>query len=516
MPSKLLNQLLFAAILLSTLPVQAQDKKSDEPKAEPPTAAEVKPLPPAVEKNSLTRHTLPLNGQTIHYTATVGNLLLRDADNHPTGSIFYIAYTTDDSHSTSRPVTFLYNGGPGSSSIWLHMGSFGPVRVETASPQATPPAPYSLVPNAYSLLDTSDLVFIDAMGTGFSMPVEKGKLSDFIGVDQDIHAFTSFIARYLTVNQRWNSPKFLIGESYGTTRSAGLAYSLQQAGISVNGIVLVSTILNYNDRADGLDNQSIDYLPSYAAIAWMHDKLPSKPADLPAFLDTVRAYAYGPYAEALSHGHNLTPAQQQEVAQHLSQLTGLSTRYLLESNLRIDPARFRKELLRDDRRTLGRYDARFEGIDLDAAGDVPTYDASETGIRAAFLATFQDYLANTLHYTSTDVYKTTSYGPSFQWDWKHKPPEGEQQQSPDVALDLAAAMRQNPHLKVFSANGYFDLATPFAETEYDIAHMQLEPSLRKNVRFAYYPSGHMIYLNVDALRQFKTDLAQFYTDAVAR
>jgi carboxypeptidase C (cathepsin A) len=455
-----------------------------------------------------------LNGQTIHYTATAGNLLIRDAENKPNGSMFYVAYTEEGVAAKDRPVTFLYNGGPGSSSIWLHMGSFGPVRIETASPEATPPAPYNLVSNQYSLLDKSDLVFVDAMGTGFSKPVEKGVLASFLGVDQDVHAFNLFIARYLTANQRWNSPKFLIGESYGTMRSAALAYSLQESGIALNGVVLISSILNYNQRAPGLDNVYIGYLPSYAAIAWYHDKLANKPADLKSFLEQVRAYARGPYADALSQGQNLTAAQQDEVAQKLSQMTGLSALYLKESNLRVPQEHFRKELMRSDRRTLGRYDARFEGIDLDAAGESPAYDVADTAIAGAFVAAFNSYLSNTLDFTCNDPYKPTAYGSG--WNWKHKPPVGGEQQSPDVALDLAAAMRENPHLQLFSANGYFDLATPFFPTEFDISHMQLDPALRKNVHFGYYPSGHMIYLNVDALKQLKRDLAQFYSNALTR
>ncbi len=508
--------LIFFLSGIFTSSMLAQQKKPDEAKAQPVAAGEAnKTNAPPVEQSVSSEHTLGLNGQTIHYTATAGNLLIRDAENNPNGSMFYVAYT-ENGAAKDRPITFLYNGGPGSSTIWLHMGSFGPMRVETSSPQATPPAPYRLVPNEYSLLDKSDLVFIDALGTGFSKPVGKGKLPDFLGVDQDVHAFNQFITRYLTVNQRWNSPKFLIGESYGTTRSAALAYSLQQSGIALNGVVLISSILNYNDHAAGMDNDFIDSIPSYAAIAWVHDKLANKPADLPAFLDQVRAYARGPYAEALWQGQNLSAAEESTVAEKLSQMTGLSAQYWKESNLRVTRLRFRKELLRNDRRTLGRYDARFEGIDVDAAGDAPSYDASDTGIAGAFVAAFHEYLANTLNFTSTDPYKATAYGPGFHWDWKHKPPEGDQQQSPDVALDLGAAMRQNPRLKLFSANGYFDLATPFFETEFDISHMQLDPTLGKNVHIGYYPSGHMIYLNVEALKQLKSDLAQFYSDAVTQ
>lgn len=511
----------LSAILAGTSVLAlAQDKKPSEPKAQQPAATtEANKGAPTTEQSSVTQHTLVLNGKTIHYTATAGNLILRDNDGKPNGSMFYVAYTLDGAEAKDRPVTFLYNGGPGSSSLWLHMGSFGPMRIETASPKATPPAPYHLVPNQSSLIDVTDLVFIDAMGTGFSRPIDKGTLKDFLGVDEDVRAFNQFISRYLTVYQRWNSPKFLIGESYGTTRSAALAYSLQQSGISLNGVTLISSILNYNDSAPGTDTAYIGFLPSFAAIAWYHNKLTNKPADLQAFLQQVRAYARGPYAEALWQGDNLSASDEDQVAQKLSQMTGLSAQYWKDANLRVSASNFRKELMRDDRLTLGRYDARFEGTDEDAIGDVPSYDPSDTGITGAFVAAFHNYLATDLKFTSDMTYKATAYGPNFKWDQKHRAPgggRGEEQQLPDVAIDLGAAMRENPHLKLFSANGYFDLATPFFKTEFDISHMQLDSALRKNIQFHYYPSGHMIYLNVDALKQLKSDLVQFYAGAVAQ
>lgn len=514
----LLTTICSTLLLAAPLLAQTQPQKPGEPKAQTPaTAAVNKPTSKVPEeKSSVTHHTLAIDGRTIHYTATAGNLLIRDEKNQPDGSIFYVAYTEDGAASNDRPVTFLYNGGPGSSSVWLHMGSFGPMRVETASPKATPPPPYKLVPNQYSLLDVSDLVFVDAMGTGFSRPVDKGKLKDFLGVDQDVRAFNRFIARYLTVNRRWNSPKFLLGESYGTTRSAALAYSLEESGISLNGVILVSSILNYNDVSSGLDINNIGDLPSFAAIAWYHNKLPNKPADLKSFLEQVRAYARGPYAQALWQGDKLSVAEESQVAQKLSQMTGISAEYWKQANLRVTAANFRKQLLRGQRRTLGRYDARFEGIDRKAIGATPDYDPSDTGIGGAFIAAFQNYLAKDLKYTTDESYKATAYGPGFQWDWKHKAPDGDQEQLPDVALDLSAAMRENPNLKVFSANGYFDLATPFFKTEFDLSHMQLDPSLRGNIQMAYFPSGHMIYLNVDALKKLKSDLASFYSSAVTQ
>ncbi|MEO6964294.1 MAG: peptidase S10, partial [Acidobacteriaceae bacterium] len=296
---------------------------------------------------------------------------------------------------------------------------------------------------------------------------------------------------------------------------------LQQSGISLNGVTLISSILNYNDSVPGTDTEYIGFLPSFAAIAWYHNKLANKPADLPAFLEQVRAYARGPYAEALWQGQNLSPSEEDQVAQKLSQMTGLSVQYWKDANLRVSASDFRKELLRGDRRTLGRYDARFEGIDVDAIGEVPSYDPSDTGITGAFVAAFHNYLATDLKFSSDMTYKATAYGPDFKWDDKHRAPgggpgRGGEQQLPDVALDLGAAMRENPHLKLFSANGYFDVATPFFKTEFDISHMQLDPTLRQNIRFAYYPSGHMIYLNVDALKQLKADLDQFYASAVTQ
>jgi len=515
LPTRLTTAVLTIALL--AVSGRAQEKKPHEPKAQPPAAQQAnKSTVAPTEQSTVTEHTLALNGETIHYTATAGNLLIRDAKNKPNGSMFYVAYTEDGVAAQDRPVTFLYNGGPGSSTIWLHMGSFGPMRIETASPEATPPAPYHLVPNQYSLLDKTDLVFIDAMGTGFSRPVDKGTLKDFIGVDEDVHAFNKFITRYLTVNGRWDSPKFLIGESYGTTRSAALAYSLQQSGISLNGVVLISSILNFNDITAGGDTNFIGDLPSFAAIAWYHNKLANKPADLQAFLAQARTYARGPYAEALWQGDNLSAAEEDQVAQKLSQLTGVSAQYWKEANLRLTASNFRKELMRGDRRTLGRYDARFEGFDSQAIGANPSYDPSDTGIAGAFVAAFHTYLADDLKYSTDESYKATAYGPNFKWDWKHKTPHGSEERFPDVALDLAAAMRENPHLLLFSGNGYFDLATPFFKTEFDIDHMELPPSIQKNVRFRYYPSGHMIYLNVQALKQLKSDLAQFYSDAVAQ
>jgi carboxypeptidase C (cathepsin A) len=480
------------------------------------------PIPP--ERNSVTSHELTLGGKTLRYSATAGTLLIPGEDDQPYASVFYVAYTLDGvSDGRTRPLTFLYNGGPGSASMWLHMGSLGPVRVLTASPEATGPGPYQIAPNEYSLLDKSDLVFVDAVGSGYSRPVGRGNIRDFAGTDQDVRAFQKFIYRYVSVNHRWNSPKFLFGESYGTTRSAALVDALENSGMSMNGVILMSSILNYFTLAPGSDAIFIGNLPSYAAIAWHYEKVPHKGKDQKAFLDEVRAFARGPYAEALALGHNLPQAQVDAVAAKLAGYTGLSVPYIKEANLRVSPPRFRKELLRDQRAIVGRYDARFEGSDIDAAGENPGYDPSNSGIEGAFVTALHDYLDRELKYASEETYLPSGPGVNQMWDHTHRlgsalPTGGGQGGQPMrdayVAGDLADAIRKNPRLRVFSVNGLFDLATPFFITEYDLAHIELEPKLRGNIEFAYYPSGHMIYLNVDALKQLKTDLAAFYTRAV--
>ncbi len=497
---------------------QSRPERSERSGAEDQKDAAPKDTPIPPEKSSVTHHELMLGGKSLKYTATAGTLLIRDEEDKAYGSMFYVAYTLDGADPATRPVSFLYNGGPGAATLWLHMGSFSPVRIQTDSPNATAGPPFKVAPNQYSLLDKSDLVFIDAPLTGYSRAVGKGQPKDFAGVDQDLKAFDRFIARYISANQRWNSPKFLIGESYGTTRSAGLSDLLASDGIQLNGIVLISSILNYAIRSPGYDTIYVANLPSYAAAAWYFNKIQNKPPDVATWVQQAREFAGGPYAQALFMGHNLPAAQLDSVAKEMSRLTGLSVDYIKEANLRVSPTRFRKEVLRSDRKTLGRYDMRFEGEDVDAAGENPSYDASDTGIAGAFVAAIHDYLERDLKYESTDNYRPSA-GDIGQWDWHHRPPGGGPggpgggQLQPWVAGDLGNAIRQNPHLRVFSANGYFDLATPFFATEYDLDHMNLEPELRGNVQFGYYPSGHMIYLNVDALHQLKDDLAAFIDKA---
>ncbi len=478
------------------------------------------PVPP--ETTSVTKHDWSAGGTTIHYTATAGNLLIRDERDRANGSIFYVAYTADGADPKTRPVTFFYNGGPGSATIWLHMGSLGPVRVVTSSPNATGPAPFQWVQNEYSLLDRSDLVFIDAPLCGFSRAVGRGTAKDFAGTDQDIRAFNKFITRYITVNQRWNSPKFLFGESYGTTRSAGLVASLNNDGIEFNGVTLLSSILNYGMRGPGYDTEAIGYFPSFAAIAWQHNKV-KRAGSMAEWVEQARTFARGPYMAALYQGDRLPPAEFDAVAAKVAGFTGLSVEYVKESKLRIPATRFRKELLRDEGEILGRYDARFEGFDVDAAGENPGYDPSDTGISGVYVGAFHQYVEQELKYMSQEPYYLSGPGLNQAWDFTHRPSGaggfgggGRGQSQPDVAVDLADAMRKNPKLRVFSANGYFDLATPFFNTEYDLHHMLLPPAIASNVEFGYYPAGHMVYLNVEALKMLKGDMERFYGEATRR
>jgi carboxypeptidase C (cathepsin A) len=523
LPSRTRPSLVVAGTLLTLLisslfsaPLAAaQERRVTETKEEPS-----KDIPIPKEESAVTQHQQTLNGQAIHYTATAGNLLLskedHDQNEKPYHSIFYVAYTEDGADAKTRPITFLYNGGPGSATIWLEMGSVGPMRVLSQSPEPANNPPFTVVPNEYSLLDKTDLVFIDAPGTGYSHPVGKGTVKDVAGVDEDLRAFTKFIIRYITVNHRWNSPKFLFGESYGTTRSAGLSATLNEAGVQLNGIVLLSSILNYNARSAGLDNNYLTDLPTFAAIAWYHDKVPNKPADVMTFVQQARDFARGPYAQALYAGNALSDADADKIATQLSGFTGLSVKFIKDANLRISATRFRKELLRDQNKILGRYDGRFEGPDADAAGENPGYDPSDTSINGPYIASFHDYLERDLKFLSQDTYNDSGPGINENWDWNHRGVGrgfGGGQRMPYVAGDLGDTMRKNPHLKVFAANGIYDLATPFTATEWELAHMGTDAKMRANVTWGYYPSGHMVYLNVDALKAFRADLGRFYDSA---
>lgn len=488
--------------------------------AEPPSprAPEHKaPALPSRTPDAVTHHSVTVDGRAIAYTARAGTITLHNDKDQPTVRMFYTAYTADGvTDINRRPVTFLYNGGPGSSSIWLHMGSFGPVRVVTADGTAGGPPPYRLVENQYSLLDKTDLVFIDAPGTGFSRLIGAGTPKEFFGVDQDARAFSQFIQTYITKFNRWNSPKFLFGESYGTTRSAALVDVLQHQDVAFNGVVLLSSILSFgldysrSSIATG-DWAYVLYLPSEAASAWYHHKV-NRSIGLDAFVENARHFALGEYMSALAKGAGLGAVEKAGVVQRLHDFTGLSQQYIRESNLRVPYYRFESELLRGQGKIVGRLDSRFETYSLDSAAEGPDWDPSDVSLSAPFVSTFNQYVRQDLKYETEAHYYPTHYDVvNRAWDFKHAGVE-----PPNVAPDLAEAMTTNPHLHVFSANGYYDFATPFFATQYTLDHLNLAPPLQKNITYGFYESGHMVYIHEPALAKFKADLARWYDAVLAR
>ena len=433
----------------------------------------------------------------------------------PEASMFYTAYFKQGTPSATRPITFLFNGGPGSSTVWLRMGAFGPVRVVTADARHTN-GPYSTVNNDQSLLDASDLVFIDAPGTGFSRIAGKDKEKAFYGVDQDIHAFTDFITQFLTKYGRWNSPKYVFGESYGTMRGAGLTLALQKADVDLNGVILLSDILNWDFMPDdpqlnpGIDTPYIVALPTYAATAWYFNKVPNRPADLRTFLTQVEAFATGDYADALMQGNELPAAHRQRIAQQLSAFTGLSVPYLLKTNLRIEYGAFQKELLGNQELTTGTLDTRFVGATLDPLSKVASYDPQGSAIGAAYLAAWHHYVRDTLRYDPGIQYKSGI--PIYsKWDYKHQPPGADKPliMLPNVLPDLAVAMKQNPDMKVMVNGGYFDVSTPYFEGKMEMRHLPVPPSLQANIEYEYYESGHMVYVHPPTLVQLHDNVADF-------
>ncbi|MBJ6122569.1 S10 family peptidase [Sphingomonas mollis] len=526
MPSKLLIPFLLSSVIAA--PSFAQEAKSDAKPANGKTHSEIAKqdaeaawaLAPIEEQEVKHRDAVTVGGRRLPYTASAGTLTIRDIEGKPTASVFYTAYTLDGvKPGSKRPVTFFYNGGPGSPSFWLRMGSFAPIRIRTTNPEFIRPAPYDVGPNPDTLLDKTDMVFIDAVGTGYSRPLGDMKPSDFYGTDEDADAFAKAILRYATKYSRWTSPKFLFGESYGTLRSGALAYQLQERGMALNGVVLLSSIMNYGYRQPGLDQVYLNYLPSYAATAWYHNRMPNRPADVATAVAQARSFATGPYMVALAKGQSISDAERNAVANQMSQLIGISPDFIKRANLRIDLPRFQKELLRGQARTIGRFDSRYTGIDTDAAGERPETDASSDAISGAYIASFTDYLTSTLGYKTELPYRLSARDAAgWSWNWKHEAPGrsgGGGQNNPNTAIDLAAAMRANPYLKVLSMNGYYDMATPFFGTENDLGHMMLERPQQANLRFTYYPAGHMTYVNPDALHRMKADLAGWYDEAVS-
>lgn len=476
----------------------------------------------ATEERRSSRHRIELGGRALDYTASAGTVIVRNDDQSERASMFYLAYVADPvDGAPRRPVTFLFNGGPGSASLWLNIGGFGPKRTPTATPRATPPAPYTVGDNPHSLLEHSDLVFLDAPGTGYSRLLGETTAAEVWGVDQDVDAFARAITRYLTITDSWNAPRFLFGESYGTTRAAALVHKLQNQGLDFNGVVLLSTVLNWGAGNLGHDQEHINLLPSFAATAWYHGRSRSTAADLAGVLEEARAFAQGPYAEALQLGDRLPADREQEIAERFSALTGLDADLVRKQHFRIGMEPFRYALLADEGRVVGRFDTRFTAEHQYVVGtgshDPATDDAATAGVNSAHLSAFREHLAVDLGYRSELHYRHLhNMVIAPEWDWHHKAPGIDAPVPvPDVSLDLSAAVRRNPNLKVAIMGGYYDLATPFFGPEVDVSKLYLAPTLRENIEFAFYESGHMTFVDEVVVARMKADLGRFYAKATA-
>jgi carboxypeptidase C (cathepsin A) len=473
---------------------------------------------PRGSEQSVTQGSVTVEGRRIDYVATAGTIILEDARDKPTGSMFYVAYVKsgvkDEAH---RPVTFFYNGGPGSSSVWLHMGAFGPRRVVTSDHSHTPAAPYRVVNNEYSLLDVTDEVFIDAMSTGYSRIIGRdeggtGQPKDFYGIDADVASFAEFITRYLSRNDRWNSPKYIYGESYGTLRSAALAdYLGERDSVDINGVILQSTVLSHLTNRFWANND-VPYevfLPTYAATAWYHHRLPNQPADLRPFLKQVEQFALNDYAEALNAGDSLSSDRFDAIAAKLHEYTGLSTAYIEKANLRVTDQEFFNQLLADQNETVGRLDSRFAGPSIDPLSEEALYDPQSAAIGPAYAAAFNAYAHETLKFESDRPYLLE--GRVAPWSLVHVDPVTRRPQDgfASVAVDLAQAMKRNPDLQILAQNGYYDLATPYFGTVYIMNHLAIPPGLRSHIHMEFYDSGHMIYVHAAALRKLHDTTAAF-------
>ena len=523
--------LAIATLVLPFTIVFAQVKQ-ETPIAKPEPAKTEPQNPESFkQEQQATKGSVTIGGNVINYDAFAGTLIVhpegwddvpqnaeKDDKNKPAeASMFYVAYMKSDPKGASRPVTFLYNGGPGSSTVWLHMGAFGPKRVVTADDSHTPAAPYSVVNNDYSLLDVSDLVFVDAPGTGFSRLAGKDKEKAFYGVDQDAWAFGDFISQFLSKYGRWNSPKYLFGESYGTTRSAVLSNILEtDRDVDFNGVILLSQILNFSLDSDfpqfnpGIDVAYQLNLPTYAASAWYHHKLSSAHPDLAPLLTEVEHFAMTDYAQALGAGASLPADQRHAIAAKLHEYTGLSVAYIEKADLRISGGEFSKNLQDEANLTTGRLDTRFSGPTFDPLSKEAEYDPQSAAISSAYVSAFNDYVRKDLKFGENKEYK-----PEIEvfrwWSFAHKPP-GVPFALPgatNVMLDLATAMKYNPQLKVLLNAGYFDLATPFYEGVYEMQHLPIPPDLQKNIEFKFYESGHMVYAHEASLKAIHDNVAEF-------
>jgi len=462
----------------------------------------------------VTKHSIRIGNRQLNYTVSTGFMPIKNAVSGDTEArIFYMAYTLDDPPA-GRPLMFSFNGGPGSASVWLHMGALGPKRVKMLDDGLMPPAPYEAEENAQTWLDQTDLVFIDPVGTGYSRATKPELASKFFGLAGDIESIGEFIRMYLGRNERWSSPLFLVGESYGTTRAAGLSNHLFERGIALNGIVLVSTVMNFQSLsfADNNDLPLILIFPSYTATAWYHKQLPAELQRKPLreVLNESEQFAMNEYGPAMLRIDKLSAPEKNALLDKFSRLSGLGRDFVDENNFRVTLGEFNKELLRKQRRSTGRLDSRFLGFDKDSAGTSTDFDPSMTAIRTPYTAVFNEYVRRELGFKSDLEYYILGGGITSPWNW------GVNNQYADTSQALSSAMRKNPYMKVMVASGYYDMATPYFAAEYTVSAMNLDPQLRRNFTFTYYEAGHMMYIEKESLRKLKTDVTGFIQSSVQR
>ena len=520
--------LLAGSGLLIAKETEHADTKSDSSTDEKETPRHLS------DESQVTQGSITVGGHKVVYQAEAGVLVIHQKDpmdddppppgDHggnpppqpPEATMSYVAYFQGDHENAQRPITFVFNGGPGSSSVWLHMGAFGPKRVLTKDDSHSPAAPYQLVDNEYTLLDASDLVFVDAPGTGFSHLRGADKEKAFYGVDEDAHAFANFIVEFLSRHGRWNSPKYLFGESYGTTRASVLSYVLEnEKSLDLNGVILLSAFLAVDDSADGpqfnpgIDQPYVLALPTYAATAWYHHKLPNQPGALEPFLAEVEQFALGDYARALAEGNRITAEHKSAIAAKLHEYTGLPQQYIEAADLRVNGGEFDKSLLGADV-TAGRLDSRFSGPTLDPMSKEAEYDPQSAAISSAYVSAFNDYVRKSLKFGDHKIYKEIT-DIERSWNFMHQPPGSETKvpASMNVMPDLAAAMKQNPNLKVQLNGGYYDLATPFFAAQWELEHLPMQHSLMANTETHFYTSGHMVYAHEPDLKALHDNVAAF-------
>ena len=506
-------------LLLFQIPGASPSPTPSRPNERPTAVTSPSPTPaptpePKEEPPVVVHRSIRTGVRSLAYTVTTGYMPIKNAvSGDVEARIFYMAYTLDNPPA-GRPLMFSFNGGPGSASVWLHLGALGPRRVRMLEDGMMPPPPYELVDNEYTWLTETDMVFVDPVGTGYSRAVKADLASKFFGVNGDIESVGEFIRMYLGRNERWSSPLFLVGESYGTTRAAGLSNHLFERGIGLNGILLVSTVMNFQTIrfADNNDLPLVLILPSYATTAWYHKRLsPQMQAkSVEQIAQEARQFAANEFMPAMLRIDSLSSSERSNLASKFSAFTGLSVDFVERNNFRVELNEFNKELLRSERRTTGRLDSRFKGIDRDAAGEGPDMDPSMSAIRTPYTAAFNSYVRGELGFKSDVEYYILGGGITSPWNWNTNNAYA------DTSMPLKNAMAKNPYMKIFLAQGYYDMATPFYAAEYTVAAMNLDPQLRRNVSFAYYEAGHMMYIEKNSLKKLKEDAAAFIQMALRR